>query len=157
MIGDLAKMMSNGIEVPGVAQGALQGGRHVARIIERETRGSRERPAFRYRDKGNMATIGCAEAVIATKHFARHGLLAWMLWWVVHIFFLVGFRNRAYMMFHWGWSWLTYQRGSRLITGEIPDLPPVKSIAPDGTVALPPPAQVIAVPTEPRTRASEPA
>lgn len=149
VIGDLAKVTSNGAEVPGVAQGALQGGKHVARIIEGEVRGARSRPPFRYRDKGNMATIGRAEAVIATKRFARHGLFAWMLWWVVHIFFLVGFRNRVYMMFHWAWSWLTYKRGSRLITGDVPPLPPVKSIAPDGTVALPPAGEAIALPEPP--------
>jgi NADH dehydrogenase len=158
VIGDLAKMTSSGVEVPGVAQGALQGGRHVARIIEGEVRGSRARPAFRYRDKGNMATIGRAEAVIATKHFAKHGLLAWMLWWVVHIFFLVGFRNRMFMMFHWAWSWLTYKRGARLITGDVGQLPAVKSIAPDGTALLPPAAQSIAVgavTSEAPARASE--
>jgi len=143
VIGDLAKMMSDGVEVPGVAQGALQGGVHVARIIASEARGRPQRKPFHYHDKGNMATIGRAEAVIATKHFAKHGLLAWMLWWVVHIFFLVGFRNRVFMMFHWAWSWLTYQRGSRLITGDVGQLPPVKSIAPDGTVALPPAATTI--------------
>jgi NADH dehydrogenase len=149
VVGDLAKMTCNGAEVPGVAQGALQGGKHVARIIESEARGAPSRPPFRYHDKGNMATIGRAEAVIATKRFARHGLLAWMLWWVVHIFFLVGFRNRVYMMFHWAWSWLTYKRGSRLITGDVPQLPPVKSIAPDGTVALPRAGEAIALPESP--------
>jgi NADH dehydrogenase len=154
VVGDLAKMISDGAEVPGVAQGALQGGKHVAQIIEGEARGSSARPAFRYRDKGNMATIGRAEAVIATKRFAKHGLLAWMLWWVVHIFFLVGFRNRLFMMFHWAWSWLTYKRGARLITGDIGMLPAVKSIGPDGTVILPPAAQSI-LPTETETRASE--
>jgi NADH dehydrogenase len=157
VIGDLAKMISDGVEVPGVAQGALQGGKHVARIITREVKASGdgvrgatriERPAFHYHDKGNMATIGRAEAVIATKHFARHGLFAWMLWWVVHIFFLIGFRNRLFMMFHWAWSWVTYKRGSRLITGDVGQLPAVKSIADDGTMALPPAAQNITVTTE---------
>ena len=146
VIGDLAKMISDGAEVPGVAQGALQGGTYVAKIIETEVEQRLDggpsdarppRKAFHYRDKGNMATIGRAEAVIATKHFAKHGLLAWMLWWVVHIFFLVGFRNRVYMLAHWAWSWLTYRRGSRLITGEVGTLPPVETIAADGTVALP--------------------
>jgi NADH dehydrogenase len=142
--------------VPGVAQGALQGGRHVAAIIESEARGNPHRRPFHYHDKGNMATIGRAEAVIATKHFAKHGLMAWMLWWVVHIFFLVGFRNRVFMMFHWAWSWLTYKRGSRLITGDVGQLPPVKSIAPDGSVALPPAAESIAVSAEETTaRAAE--
>jgi NADH:ubiquinone reductase (H+-translocating) len=155
VIGDLAKMISDGVEVPGVAQGALQGGKHVAAIIASESRGKPERRAFRYHDKGNMATIGRAEAVIATKRFARHGWLAWMLWWVVHIFFLVGFRNRVFMMFHWAWSWLTYKRGSRLITGEIGQLPAVKSIADDGSVVLPAAAQNIVVTTEPERRASQ--
>ena len=157
VIGDLAKMISDGAEVPGVAQGALQGGRHVARIIAAEARGAPERKPFRYHDKGNMATIGRAEAVIATKRFARSGFFAWMLWWVIHIFFLVGFRNRLFMMFHWAWSWLTYQRGSRLITGDVGALPPVKTVAPDGSTALPPAAEQILVtpPTEaaPRPRA----
>jgi NADH dehydrogenase len=147
VIGDLAKVTSEGAEVPGVAQGAIQGGKHIARII----RGGARRP-FRYHDKGNMATIGRAEAVIVTKHFARHGLLAWMLWWVVHIYFLVGFRNRLYMMFHWAWSWLTYQRGSRLITGTVPALPPVVTIAPDGSTLLPAAGETVA--TEPASRSA---
>jgi NADH dehydrogenase len=146
VVGDLAKVMSDGAEVPGVAQGALQGGTHAARVIEGLVRGSTARAPFRYRDKGNMATIGRAEAVIATKRFARHGLLVWMLWWVVHIFFLVGFRNRVYMMFHWAWSWLTYKRGSRLITGSVGALPPLRSITPDGDVPLPAATTPVAVP-----------
>jgi NADH dehydrogenase len=195
VIGDLAKMISDGVEVPGVAQGALQGGRHVAKLIAAEARalaraggdgartlaagggdgerartggdgaskggdgaskepasaaeGASRRPArkpFHYWDKGNMATIGRAEAVVATKHFQRHGLIAWALWWVVHIYFLVGFRNRVYMMFHWAWSWLTYRRGSRLITGEVKGLPPVNSIGPHGEPLLPPVAEPVALP-----------
>jgi NADH dehydrogenase len=153
VIGDLARMvMADGSEVPGVAQGALQGGRHVAKLIAAEAggaargRGERgERPAFRYRDKGNMATIGRAEAVVVTKHFARHGLLAWLLWWAVHIAFLVGFRNRVLVMFHWAWSWLTFKRGARLITGPIGALPPVRSIGRDGQMALPPGATSVAL------------
>jgi NADH dehydrogenase len=151
VIGDLAKMvMADGAQVPGVAQGALQGGKHVAALIAAEVAdktvsrsGPSVRRAFRYRDKGNMATIGRAEAVIATKHFARHGLIAWLLWWVIHIFFLVGFRNRVLVMFHWGWSWLTFKRGARLITGPIGALPPVRSIGPDGQIALPPGAGAV--------------
>ena len=120
VIGDLAKVISDGVEVPGIAQGAIQEGRHVARMIA-----GAERTPFHFHDKGNMATIGRAEAVIATKRFAKSGLFAWLIWWVVHIYFLVGFRNRVIMMFHWAWSWLTYQRGSRLITGPMGALPPV--------------------------------
>ena len=154
VIGDLARMiMADGTEVPGVAQGALQGGRFVGALIADEVRtgtgtatgaGSARR-AFRYHDKGNMATVGRAEAVIVTKHFARHGLLAWLLWWAVHIAALVGFRNRVLVMFHWAWSWLTFKRGARLITGPVPALPAVRSIGRDGQVALPPVATAVAL------------
>jgi NADH dehydrogenase len=125
-VGDIARMISDGVQVPGVAQGAIQGGRHVARIIAQEAAGgSGPRPPFHYHDKGNMATIGRAEAVIATKRFALHGLFAWLLWWVVHIYFLVGFGNRIRVMTSWAWSWVTYKRGARLITGKLGELPPI--------------------------------
>ena len=122
VIGDLARMVDkDGAQVPGVAQGAIQGGRHVAAIIAGEPR-----TPFRYHDKGNMATIGRASAVVATKRFALSGVMAWLLWWIVHIFFLVGFRNRALMMMHWAWSWLTFKRGARLITGPVGKLPKIE-------------------------------
>jgi len=122
VIGDLARMIDeDGAQVPGVAQGAIQGGRHVAAIIAGEPR-----TPFRYHDKGNMATIGRASAVVATKRFALSGVMAWLLWWIVHIFFLVGFRNRALMMMHWAWSWLTFKRGARLITGPVGKLPKIE-------------------------------
>ncbi len=149
VIGDLAKMlMPSGEQVPGVAQGALQGGKHVAKLIAAEAKSGTPTPApqrtpFRYHDKGNMATIGRASAVVATKHFARHGLLAWLLWWAVHIMFLVGFRNRLLMMFHWAWSWLTFKRGARLITGDVGKLPAVTTIGADGKVLLPEPAHAV--------------
>jgi NADH:quinone reductase (non-electrogenic) len=146
VIGDLARMMmKNGEQVPGVAQGALQGGKHVAKIIASEVAGTPKRPAFAYWDKGNMATIGRMSAVIATKHFAKHGFLAWMLWWAVHIMFLVGFRNRLLMMFHWAWSWVSYKRGARLITGDVGKLPPIRAIAADGQPALSKAADVVVI------------
>jgi NADH dehydrogenase len=156
VIGDLAKMtQADGSPVPGVAQGALQGGKHVAKLIAAAQRGDRgARPAFRYRDKGNMATIGRAEAVVATKQFARSGLLAWLLWWAVHIVFLVGFRNRFLMMFHWAWQWLTFKRGARLITGAIGPLPAIRTIGADGRVALPAEAIAVALDDAPRARAA---
>jgi len=151
VVGDLAKMMiGDGVEVPGVAQGALQGGRHVARIIERETRGEAfERPAFRYHDKGNMATIGRAEAVVATKRVAIHGYIAWLMWWAVHIFFLVGFRNRVLVMLNWMWSWLTFQRGARLITGPVGPLPPITTIDEHGGLIMPPASKAVEVESPP--------
>ncbi|MGE0870069.1 MAG: NAD(P)/FAD-dependent oxidoreductase [Kofleriaceae bacterium] len=150
VIGDLANMASTGTTVPGVAQGALQGGQHVARVIKAERGTFAERRAFRYRDKGNMATIGRADAVIATKRFARSGLAAWLLWWVVHIMFLIGFRNRVLVMFNWAWSWFTFKRGARLITGSTGALPAVNTIGADGEVVLPAAAQNIALDGEPR-------
>ncbi|MEJ7600430.1 MAG: NAD(P)/FAD-dependent oxidoreductase [Kofleriaceae bacterium] len=136
VIGDLAHVVSDGVQVPGVAQGAMQGARFVAKIIDTEQKRTPPRPVFRYRDKGNMATIGRASAVIATKRFARHGFLAWLLWWLVHIVLLVGFKNRVFVMLSWAWSWLTFSRGARLITGAIGPLPPIRAITPDGQPAV---------------------
>jgi NADH dehydrogenase len=156
VIGDLAKTMTkDGTQVPGVAQGALQGGKHAAKIIKSEL-GDRadgnpvdpvaERPAFSYWDKGNMATIGRASAVVATKRVAIHGLVAWLAWWAVHILFLVGFKNRILVMFSWAWSWLSFKRGARLITGEVSKLPPLHSISPHGEPAVPTAGAVISIP-----------
>jgi len=130
VIGDLARIACEGQEVPGVAQAALQGGRHVARIIAAQAAGGRgQRPAFRYRDKGSMATVGRASAVVQTRAVKISGSLAWLMWWAVHVFFLIGFRSRFVVIFQWAWSWLTDQRGARLITGEIPALPSVRESA----------------------------
>jgi len=101
--------------VPGVAQGAMQGGRFVAHMIERDLRGSVRR-AFRYRDKGSLATIGRAAAVADFGRLHISGLLAWGVWVFIHILYLIGFRNRAIVMMQWGWAYLTWQRGIRLIT-----------------------------------------
>lgn len=148
VIGDLAHMISDGKEVPGVAQGALQGGRHVAALIAAEVGAGKMpsaegRAAFRYRDKGSMATIGRSSAVVATKRYVGHGHLAYLMWWAVHIMFLVGFRNRLLVMFSWIWSWLTFQRGARLITGAIGQLPPVAGLDKDGVPVLGAPANVV--------------
>jgi NADH dehydrogenase len=154
VIGDLARVpIPGGGEVPGVAQGALQGGKYAARVIAAEVRaGDGVRPPrspFRYHDKGNLATVGRAEAVVDTRHYKGHGLIAWLVWWAVHIAFLIGFRNRVLVMLQWAWSWLTFKRGARLITGKIGALPAVHSISPDGRVALPPSAAAVAL-DEPR-------
>ena len=148
VIGDLARMLNaDGTQVPGVAQGALQGGRHVAKLITAEVRGKATAPraAFRYHDKGNMATIGRASAVVATKRFTGHGFIAWLMWWAVHIMFLVGFRNRVFVLLSWAWSWLTFTRGARLITGEIGPLPEIRTIGADGMVSLPPTAASVSL------------
>lgn len=133
--GDIARHTdAAGKETPGVAQGAMQMGRHAARIIRSEIRqGPRpphERPAFRYRDKGNMATIGRRRAVADFGWLKVAGMPAWLLWAFVHIAFLVGFRNKFITMFEWIYSYITFRRGARLITGQPHDLPPRPSAPP---------------------------
>ena len=102
--------------VGGVAQVAIQGGAHVARVIRRRVSGAPPPPPFWYWDKGNLAIVGRAYAVADLKHARFSGFLAWMLWAGVHIYFLIGFANRVLVMFQWAWAYITYQRGARLIT-----------------------------------------
>ena len=155
VVGDLAHAVRAGKEVPGVAQGAIQGGRHVASIIAWAARGEAgDRPAFRYRDKGSMATIGRASAVVVTGRVAIHGFIAWLMWWVVHILFLVGFKNRVLVVFSWAWSWVTFSRGARLITGPVGPLPAIRGIAADGSLALPPAASPVELPADAAASAS---
>jgi len=118
VIGDLAHMKrADGSIVPGVAQGAIQMGKHAGRQIRRDVEGQPRVP-FRYIDKGDLATIGRAAAVARIGGFKLSGLIAWLIWVVVHIAYLIGFRNRVLVMMQWAWAYLTYHRGIRLITGE---------------------------------------
>jgi NADH dehydrogenase len=123
VIGDLAHAGRNGGMVPGVAQGAMQGGRFAARMIEADLAG-RERGVFRYLDKGSLATIGRAAAVADFGRLRIGGFPAWIVWVFVHILYLIGFRNRALVLMQWLWAYLTYQRGIRLITGAEAAMPP---------------------------------
>jgi len=149
VVGDLAAGGQQGKPWPGVAQHALQGGRHAARIIARAARGNgAARPAYRYRDKGSMATIGRASAVVETGRVQISGFFAWLLWWVVHVMYLIGFRSRMFVILQWAWQWLTFQRGTRLITGAVPQLPPVRDLRADGTIAAPRAAEVVALDEE---------
>jgi NADH dehydrogenase len=91
-------------------------GKHLARTIQRDLAG-KERSPFRYVDKGNLATIGRAAAVAEIARLKLSGLAAWLVWVLVHILYLIGFRNRLLVMIQWSWAYLTYQRGIRLITG----------------------------------------
>ena len=114
--GDLAALERGGGElVPGVAPAAMQEGRHAARLIERALRGEATEP-FRYRDKGLLATVGRAAAVARIGRLEFSGLPAWLAWLFVHIFFLIGFRNRVAVILQWAWSYVTFKRGARLIT-----------------------------------------
>ncbi len=117
--GDLAHFEQNGKQVPGVAQPAMQMGDHVARMIAADLN-RQPRPAFRYFDKGDMATIGRMAAVADVQWPFRaklSGFPAWVTWLVVHIYFLIGFRNRIFVMWQWIWNYFTFTSGVRLIYG----------------------------------------
>jgi NADH dehydrogenase len=110
--GDLAAVEG----VPGVAPAAMQMGRHVGRTIAAHVAGEGREP-FRYRDKGSVATIGRARGVAVIKGLRFSGFLAWASWLAIHIFYLIGFRNRFFVLASWAWHYLTFRRGSRIITG----------------------------------------
>jgi NADH:ubiquinone reductase (H+-translocating) len=120
VLGDLAHFEQDGHQIPGVAQPAIQMGNHVAKMISADLAG-KPRPAFRYFDKGDMATIGRMSAVAKVEWpFKAHmsGFPAWFTWLTVHIFFLIGFRNRLSVLMSWAWTYFTFTRGARLITGD---------------------------------------
>lgn len=112
--GDLASIKQDGQPVPGVAPAAKQMGGHVATAIRARLR-NRPAPAFRYRDYGNLATIGRMAAVVDLRGLKLSGLVAWWFWLIAHVFFLIGFRNRIAVLFNWAWSYWSYQRHARII------------------------------------------
>jgi NADH dehydrogenase len=122
--GDLVALTdANGVKVPGVAPAAMQMGKQIARLIADEVRTGRppstaERPAFAYVDKGNLATIGRSSAVAQVGRLHFSGWPAWIAWLGVHLIFLIGFRNRIAVLFSWTYSYFTYKRGARIITGQ---------------------------------------
>lgn len=118
VIGDLAALKDDtGDPVPGVAPAAIQQGKATARNIERDLHGQ-PRENFHYVNKGNLATIGRAAAIAQFGKIHISGFIAWLSWLFVHIFFLIGFRNRLMVLIQWAWSYFTYERGARLITGD---------------------------------------
>lgn len=123
VIGDTAHCAGpDGAPLPGVAPVAKQQGSYAARSILAECRGKRP-PAFRYRNYGNLATIGRKRAVADFGRFQVSGFPAWLIWCVAHIWFLAGFRNRVLVGANWLWNYLTFERGARLITGDVPREP----------------------------------
>jgi NADH:quinone reductase (non-electrogenic) len=117
VIGDLAALADEkGKMLPGVAPVAMQQGEWVAKMIASDFE-HQPRRSFHYRDKGSLATIGRAAGVAQFPKFSLSGYFAWLAWLFVHIFFLIGFRNRLLVMIQWFWSYITYERGARLITG----------------------------------------
>ena len=141
VIGDTASVIENGKQLPGMAPVAMQEGRYVASIIAHRvagknnvrTRRSGETSAlavapFHYFNKGNVATVGRSYGVVEIGKLRVAGFFAWVLWLAIHIFYLIGFRNRILVMFQYAWAYLTFQRGARLITFESrPALPEVKT------------------------------
>jgi NADH dehydrogenase len=120
-VGDIVTVMQkDGKPVPGVSPAAMQMARHVAEIIRDDIESQiplERRPAFEYWDKGTMATIGRSRAVAKIGHFEFSGFPAWLAWLFIHLVFLVGLRNKIAVMFNWAYSYLTYKRGARVITG----------------------------------------
>jgi NADH dehydrogenase len=117
VIGDVAHAVgADGQPLPGIAPVAKQQGKYVAALLKARALG-KTLPPFRYRDFGVLATIGRKRAVVQIGRFKLDGFIAWLLWCVAHIYFLIGFRNRLIVAMNWLWSYLTFQRGARLITG----------------------------------------
>ena len=134
VIGDLAALKDeNGKMLPGVAPVAIQQGKFVAKTIHRDLQ-SEPRKNFKYWDKGSLATIGRAAAVAQFGKIHISGFIAWLSWLFIHIFFLIGFRNRLLVFIQWAWSYVTYERGARLITGST-ELPGWSGMHPTQTPA----------------------
>ncbi len=115
--GDLVSLTDpKGVRVPGVAPAATQMGRHAAHQIFTDIKGKKTKP-FVYINKGNMATIGRSSAVASIAGWHSCGWSAWVMWLSIHLFFLIGLRNRVMVLVHWIWSYITWQRGARIITG----------------------------------------
>jgi NADH dehydrogenase len=118
VIGDTSTLEQDGKPLPGVAPVAIQEGRYVGRVLDRRARSASrgaEAP-FHYVDKGNLATIGRSYAIADIRGLKLHGFLGWLVWVVVHIYYLIGFRNRAFVLMEWAWAYFTFGRGARLIT-----------------------------------------
>ncbi|MGO9604728.1 MAG: NAD(P)/FAD-dependent oxidoreductase [Candidatus Binataceae bacterium] len=114
--GDLVSIQSEGKDVPGLAPAAMQEGRHVAKNVLHAIDGTATAP-FRYRDKGVLATIGKGAAVADIGRIRLSGVVAWLAWLTIHILYLIGFRNRFFVLAEWAWVYLRNDRGARLITG----------------------------------------
>ena len=122
VIGDLATASDDeGKPLPGVAPAAIQMGKFVAATVLRDLKGEPRRK-FVYLDKGSLATIGRSKAVGMVRKLHFSGRPAWLAWLLVHVFFLIGFRNRFFVLLEWAWSYFSFQRNARLITGDLADL-----------------------------------
>jgi NADH dehydrogenase len=116
VIGDLAHFEQEGAPVPGVAPVAIQMGQYVAKEIKRRVSGEPSK-AFTYWDKGSMATIGRSKGIAKIGRIHLSGFLAWAAWLFIHLIYLIGYRNRFFVLLNWAWQYLSWQAGARLITG----------------------------------------
>jgi NADH dehydrogenase len=156
-IGDVSVFVPEGktVALPGVSPVAMQQARFVAKVIRARAEGKEAPTRFEYFDKGMMATIGRSRAVAQTGKLRMSGLLAWFAWLFVHIFYLIDFRNRIAVLIDWGYSYIAYKRGARIITGEKAwegalalaaaaenpmSLPKPEQVAPSAPLAAPPPS-----------------
>ena len=140
VIGDLMALAgAGGKPIPGVAQAAMQSGAHAAKNIVRSLRGELPLP-FRYIDKGSLATIGRAAAVAEIGSLRTEGLFAWLVWVLIHILTLIDFRSRIVVLVEWAYAWLRFERGARLITGEVGPLLAEAPAAAAATTTTPAPA-----------------
>lgn len=126
-LGDLVSLLQeNGKPVPGVSPAAMQMGKHAAKLLCAEINAPAKpatRPAFKYWDKGTMATIGRSAAVAWIGRFKFSGWLAWLAWLFIHLIFLIGFRNRLAVLFQWAYSYFSYKRSARIITYPPAEIP----------------------------------
>jgi NADH:ubiquinone reductase (H+-translocating) len=123
VLGDLARVETDGKLVPGLCPAAIQMGQYAGRTIIARLKGKTV-PPFRYWNKGTLATIGRDAAVADFGRLHLSGWLAWIAWLFIHLFFLIGYQNRVVVLMRWAFAYLTYNRGARLITGDLPPLPP---------------------------------
>ena len=155
-IGDMARFEENGKVLPGVSPVAMQQARYIAKILrwELESNGRPPRSPFSYFDKGTMATIGRSRAIAEARGIKMHGFIAWLAWLFIHIWYLIGFRNRLAVLLNWTWSYLSYKRGARLITstGWHPDLGAV-SAEPARSLRSPRPKELMATAESSRAHA----
>ncbi len=127
VIGDMAAVkQADGSLVPGVAPAAIQMGEYAAQTILGDLNGKPRRP-FRYRDKGSLATIGRNAGIAQLGRLHLSGFIAWLAWLVVHIYFLIGFRNRLQVLWEWAWAYFRFQKGARLVTGRSDTIAPVEN------------------------------
>lgn len=134
VVGDLASLTQDGALIPGVAQNALQGGEHAAKQIVRRLRGEGPLP-YRYKDLGSMATIGRNAAIADVQGLRLSGFTAWLAWLFVHLIALIDFRNRVFVLLQWAWSYVSFNRGARLITRRVPPTLISRDDAPEGESA----------------------